>query len=434
MTDRDAAGLKRSTENFSDRTAKSEVLPRTTVVTPSYNQAEFLEETIRSVIIQDYPNLEYIIMDGGSSDGSVKIIRRYEPFIDYWESAPDRGQSHAINKGWQRATGDILAYLNSDDVFRPEAIRRAVRYLIDHPEVSLVYGFANVIDAGGNLLYRMRPGEIDIGQMLRQNQIAQPTVFFRRELIDRFGLFDESLHFDLEYEFWLRAIDTTNFGRIPYFLADMRLHAECKSAAQSEGFYPEHLKVLDKVFGRPGPWTSDPSMVRSAYLPVVLYGAGQSSIFSASDRARAVQMLREMRPAPTPDEVASVIAFQDSKRAALGDKELAELIADASGTLPVLQAEGLLSPVAVESIRRRALALGVARRAESTGSPLRRVASLVRSLRQDRTVVTSRQWWSIVIKSSPFGWPAVHAFRLARDRIFTGLRERVSFKHVIRHE
>jgi Glycosyl transferase family 2 len=397
--------------------------PRVTIVTPSYNQAQFLEETIQSVLTQGYPNLEYIIMDGGSSDGSVEIIRRYEPFIDYWESVSDRGQSHAI-----------LAYLNSDDVFRPEAIHRAAEYLIDHPVVSLVYGFANVIDERGKLLYRMRPGEIDIGQMLRQNQIPQPTVFFRRELIDRFGMFDETLHFDLEYEFWLRAIDTTLFARIPHFLADMRLYPECKSAAQSERFYPEHLRVLDKVLGRTGPWTRDPSMIRSAYLPVVLYGAGQYSIFSASERARAVRMLREMRPAPTADEVASVIAFQDSKRAALDSTEHTGLIADVSGTLAVLEAEGLLSRVAVESIRRRASALGVARRAEKTGSPLRRMESLVRSLRQDRTVVTCRQWWSIVIKSSPFGWPAVHAFRLTRDRVFTRLRDHASLKKAARHD
>jgi glycosyltransferase involved in cell wall biosynthesis len=396
--------------------------PRVSIVTPSYNQAEFLEQTVRSVLTQGYPNLEYIIMDGGSCDGSIEIIRRHEPFIDYWESAPDRGQSHALNKGWRRATGDILAYLNSDDVFRPEAIRRSVSYLIDHPEASLVYGFANVIDERGKLLYRMRPGEIDIRQMLRQNQMPQPTVFFRRELIDRFGLFDESLHFDLEYEFWLRAIDTTRFARIPYFLADMRLHAESKSAAQNERFYPEHLRVLDKVFNRSGPWTDDPSMSRSAYLPVVLYGIGRSSVFSPSERARAIEILHALRPKPTPKEVASIITFHDSMRAALASNTDTDPIADGSVTLPVLESEGILGPTEVAAVRRRVLAVAVARLASDTPELSRRLALLLQSLRQDPTLIIYRQWWSIVVKSSPFGWTAVHAFRLVRDRVLAGLR------------
>jgi hypothetical protein len=206
----------------------------------------------------------------------------------------------------------------------------------------------------------------------------------------------------------------------------MRLHAESKSAAQNEHFYPEHLRVLDKVFNRSGPWTDDPSMSRSAYLPAVLYGIGRSSVFSPSERARAIEILHALRPKPTPKEVASIITFHDSMRAALGSNADTGPIADGSVTLPVLASEGILGPTEVEAARRRVLAVAVARLASDTPALSRRVALLLQSLRQDPALIMYRQWWSIAVKSSPFGWTAVHAFRLVRDRVFAGLHRRGS--------
>ncbi|MBC7078479.1 MAG: glycosyltransferase, partial [Synergistales bacterium] len=130
----------------------SSFLPRVSVVTPSYNQAQFIEETIRSVLLQGYPNLEYLILDGGSTDGSVELIRKYEPWLAYWVSERDEGQADAINRGWRRSTGEILAYLNSDDVYAPGAIHRAVIYLLAHPNAVAVVGSYKLIDAEGKVL------------------------------------------------------------------------------------------------------------------------------------------------------------------------------------------------------------------------------------------------------------------------------------------
>jgi glycosyltransferase involved in cell wall biosynthesis len=129
-------------------------LPRVSIITPSYNQASFLEETICSVLEQDYANLEYIIVDGGSKDGSVEIIRRYESQLAWWVSEPDQGQTDALNKGFGMASGDILAWLNSDDTYLPGAISGAVEYLMSHPEAGLVYGDANLVDENGTVISR----------------------------------------------------------------------------------------------------------------------------------------------------------------------------------------------------------------------------------------------------------------------------------------
>ena len=120
--------------------------PLVSIVTPSYNQGQFIEETIRSVLLQGYPNLEYIIIDGGSTDNSVEIIRKYEPWLAYWVSEPDNGQSEAINRGWSISQGDILAWLNSDDMYTQNAIQTAVSTLQRHPEMTMIYGDTNVIN------------------------------------------------------------------------------------------------------------------------------------------------------------------------------------------------------------------------------------------------------------------------------------------------
>src|SRR5262245_40759296 len=122
--------------------------PRVTVVTPSFNQGAFIEETIRSVLLQDYPNLEYLVVDGGSTDSTLEVIKTYEPWIDYWVSERDRGQTHAINKGFSRATGEILAWLNSDDTYEPHAIRTVVRHMMATGAV-VTYGNCNLIDETG---------------------------------------------------------------------------------------------------------------------------------------------------------------------------------------------------------------------------------------------------------------------------------------------
>jgi glycosyltransferase involved in cell wall biosynthesis len=185
------------------------------VVTPSYNQAPFLEEAIRSVLLQDYPDLEYLVIDGGSTDGSVEIIRRYASWLAHWVSEPDRGQSDAVNKGWTRATGDVLAYLNSDDLYPPGAIRAAMRHLRDHPEIGVVYGSYTVIDERGAVLEPLRRPSAWSPTMPMRGLPAH-AMFFRREVLMRVGLLDVGLHFAMDADLCARAaLAGVRFERVP---------------------------------------------------------------------------------------------------------------------------------------------------------------------------------------------------------------------------
>ena len=142
-------------------------LPLVSIITPSFNQAQYLEQTIQSVLSQDYPNIEYIIMDGGSTDGSVDIIKKYQDKIKYWVSEQDAGQTEAINKGFAKAQGEILAWINSDDSYNPNAVSEAVKYLIENPNVAMVYADCNFIDENGNVIGKFNAKQTNY-KMLRQ--------------------------------------------------------------------------------------------------------------------------------------------------------------------------------------------------------------------------------------------------------------------------
>src|SRR5512136_2224736 len=142
-------------------------LPTVSIITPSFNQAHFIEETIRSVLAQDYPNLEYIIVDGGSTDGSVEIIQKYAGHLAWWVSEKDKGHADALNKGFAHARGDILAWLNSDDTYYPGAVAEAVTYLQSHPETGMVYGDADLTDNAGHVIGRFASRQTDYNRLLR---------------------------------------------------------------------------------------------------------------------------------------------------------------------------------------------------------------------------------------------------------------------------
>lgn len=219
--------------------------PRVSIVTPSYNQGQYLEETIRSVVLQGYPDLEYIIIDGGSSDNSVDIIRKYEPWLTYWVSEPDRGQTHAINKGWGMATGEILAYINSDDCYLEGAVTAAAEAFLANPEAALVYGTALIVDATGKPLRTWSGKPFDVKTMLNDgNIVPQPTAFFSGKILQAVGFLEEKWNTIMDYELYLRIGQRYPTVCLPLTLASFRDHSQSKSNLHFETIANELLSLL----------------------------------------------------------------------------------------------------------------------------------------------------------------------------------------------
>ena len=219
--------------------------PLVSIITPSYNQAEYLEETIRSVLEQDYPNLEYLVVDGGSTDGSVDVIRKYADRIDWWVSEPDKGQADALNKGMARAKGEIVAWLNSDDIYRPGAIKRAVEVLRAEPEVGMVYARLDSIDRGGEVFNTIHYRNFDLLDLLSFRIIGQPTVFMRRAVLEQAGALDASYNYLLDHHLWLRMARLAPMKYVPETWAAARHHASAKNVAQAARFGEEAFRILD---------------------------------------------------------------------------------------------------------------------------------------------------------------------------------------------
>lgn len=227
--------------------------PLVSIVTPSYNQAQFLEATICSVLEQDYPLIEYFIIDGGSTDGSVDIIRNYEDRLAYWVSENDHGQSDAINKGWKIATGEICAYLNSDDNLEPGALRVVAEAFQSNPHAGIVYGNWYYIDEFSQKIGIGRGAQADFKRLLRNGQgpyIAQPASFFRTNLVRQVGLLDEMLHLSMDYDLLLRLARESEIVYVPRVLASFRIHASAKSSALKEAHRRESSLVRARYGGR----------------------------------------------------------------------------------------------------------------------------------------------------------------------------------------
>ena len=207
-------------------------LPLVTVVTPSYNQARFIAATIESVLSQDYPNVEYLIVDGASTDGTADVVARYAGRLTF-VSEPDRGQSHAINKGFLRARGAYVAWLNSDDVFLPGAIRAAVDALGAHPNAGAVYGDGFQIDESGNVISRFAvTQQFNLWKLLNvSDYILQQTVFFRRAVFDEVGWLDESLHYGMDWEILMRIGLRRPLVYVPHDMGSIREYPAAKSFA-----------------------------------------------------------------------------------------------------------------------------------------------------------------------------------------------------------
>jgi glycosyltransferase involved in cell wall biosynthesis len=218
--------------------------PRVSIVTPSYNQGQFLEQTIQSVLTQDYPDLEYLVIDGGSTDRSVEIIQAHADRLAGWVSEKDLGQTDAINKGFGLASGEIFAWLNSDDTYQPGAVGEAVDYLRRHPEVGMVYGAAYYIDEDGRPVARYPAAPTDLAGLRRgRNTISQQAMFFRARLWRMAGPLDPTFYYAMDYDLWVRIAGLTPIAFHPRWWANFRLQSGSKSLKEAYRCWPEMMRV-----------------------------------------------------------------------------------------------------------------------------------------------------------------------------------------------
>jgi glycosyltransferase involved in cell wall biosynthesis len=219
-------------------------LPTVSIVTPSFNHARYIEATIRSVLDQHYPNLQYLVMDGGSTDGTVEILRRYGDHLQ-WTSEKDNGQADAIRRGFERAGGEIIAWLNSDDVYKPGCIEAAATYLADHPEIAVVYGDAEFIRADGSVICPCANSEPFSRHRLRHysDYVVQPSTFFRRSAYEAVGGVDPALHWSMDYDLWLKLAEKYDFAYVRQCWSQYRWLGDNKSAAGAWGRIEEVRQV-----------------------------------------------------------------------------------------------------------------------------------------------------------------------------------------------
>ena len=187
--------------------------PLVSIITPSYNQAAFLEKTICSVLEQDYPAIEYMVVDGASKDASIEIIKKYENRLTWWVSEKDSGQAEAINKGLARAKGEYVAWLNSDDYLMPGAVSAAVEALRQNPDASFVYGNVRVVTLDGKVLNTLTYKDWTLVDLMTFHIIGQPAVFMRRSALEKTGFLDQSLNFLLDHQLWIRLASVGEIGR-----------------------------------------------------------------------------------------------------------------------------------------------------------------------------------------------------------------------------
>jgi glycosyltransferase involved in cell wall biosynthesis len=225
--------------------------PKVSIVMPSFNQGQFLEEAICSVLAQDYPQIEFLIVDGGSKDQSVEIIRKFQDRLDWWVSEKDKGHADGLNKGFAHASGEILAWLNSDDTYaHVRVVSEAAALLQAHPEAGMVYADADLIDDAGQPAGKFTARQTDYRKMLRGSvHIPQATTFFRADLWRQVGPLDLSLFFSFDYDLWVKLAKVSKLLYVPRTWANFRIHSRGKTLVNDDRCYPDMLRVYEREVG-----------------------------------------------------------------------------------------------------------------------------------------------------------------------------------------
>ena len=228
--------------------------PSFSIITPTLNQGKFIKKTIQSVLSQNYENFEYLIFDGGSNDETLSILESFGDSI-HWVSEPDRGQAHAINKGIKNAKGEVIGWLNSDDIYYPGTLSKVYEFFKKNPGIKILYAMADHIDENDKVIESYYTEGWNYKKLFKVCYICQPAVFFRRSIIEKFGFLDESLNYCMDYEYWLRVGSKVPFYYLKQKLAGSRLHKETKTLDSAVPFHQEILKMFKTRFRKiPSRW------------------------------------------------------------------------------------------------------------------------------------------------------------------------------------